>query len=177
MSASARLITRIALFAALIYVLCWATSFLPNISLSFFVAFSAGYLWGYVPGILVGAIGMWLWSTFNPYGPASLPVTISQVLGMLTCGAAGAVYARLTEQRCEISTRQRLALAAAGLMCTVLYYLPVSVVDAWVYQPFWPRLWTSVPFVGISAVSNLLIFPLLFGVTLRLYAREHGVSR
>jgi hypothetical protein len=36
---------------------------------------------------------------------------------------------------------------------------------------------TSVPFVGISAVSNMLIFPLLFGVTLRLYAKEHGVSR
>jgi uncharacterized membrane protein len=173
MTASARLITRIALFAALIYVLCWATSFLPNVSLAFFVAFSAGCLWGLVPGILVGAIGMWLWSTFNPYGPASLPVTISQVLGMLMCGAAGAAYAGLTKQRLEISTRQRFTLVAAGLTCTLIYYIPVSVVDAWVYQPFWPRLLTSVPFVGISAVSNMLIFPLLFGVTLRLYAKEH----
>ena len=37
-----RLIARIALFSALIYVLSWGTSFLPSVNLAFFIAFAAG---------------------------------------------------------------------------------------------------------------------------------------
>ncbi len=54
--------------------------------------------------------------------------------------------------------------------------VPVNGVDAWLYQPFWPRFLGGLPWATISLVSNALIFPLLFGVVTRLYARE-GVVR
>ena len=74
MTGSVRLISRIALFAALFYVLSWGTAFLPNVNLGFLVAFTAGLLWGAVPGMLVGAVGMGIFTMFNPYGPATVPV-------------------------------------------------------------------------------------------------------
>jgi uncharacterized membrane protein len=168
-----RLITRIALFAALIYVMAWATAPLLNVKLTFLMAFAAGFLWGMIPGVLVGAIGQWLWTLFNPYGPATLPVMIAQVAGLAACGALGRVFRRFilgtTTRPAKIIT---LGLAAAS--CTLAFFLPVTLVDAWVYQPFWPRMIGGLPFVAISLGANLLIFPLLFGIVLHLYEREQA---
>ncbi|RKX24622.1 MAG: hypothetical protein DRP45_07795 [Candidatus Zixiibacteriota bacterium] len=173
MSFPPRLITRIALFSALIYVLSWGTTLLPNVNLAFFVAFSAGYLWGIAPGLMVGAVGMWLWSSFNPYGPVSLPVMLAQVAGMAACGLIGGISQNWS---CDCkSLRGRLWLLMAAFVCTMLFYLPVSFVDAWVYQPFWPRFVTGMIWSLISLVANLLIFPLLFGVTRHLYDRERDM--
>ena len=171
MSSGARLITRIAVFSALVYVLSWGTSYLPNVNLAFFVVFCAGYLWGAAPGLLVGAVGMGLWTNFNPYGPATLPVMLAQVVGMATCGLVGSVYQR-TFARLLCHAQGSLMLILAGMTCTVVFYVPVSLVDAWVYQPFWPRLWAGLAFMGVSLGANVIIFPLLFAVLRRLYERE-----
>jgi uncharacterized membrane protein len=171
MSRRLRLIPRIALFSALIYVLSWGTSFLPNVNLIFFIVFAAGFLWGAVPGCLVGAVGMGLWTAFNPFGPAALPIMLAQVVGAAAGGLVGAAYRHLTA---KIVTRRHLvfALVVAAVTCTILYYLPVSVVDAWLFQPFWPRFIAGVAWAGISIAFNIVIFPLLFNVVRYLYSRE-----
>ncbi len=175
MSGDTKLISRIALLSALIYVLSWGTSFLPNVNLAFFIAFLAGYLWGAVPGALVGGIGMWLWTSLNPFGPAVLPVSIAQVAGMAACGLVGSSARQL--KRLELKERNHwLALMFAGLICTLVFYLPVTLVDAWVFQPFWPRFVTGLLFMGISLAANVVVFPLLFGVTARLRERETAIS-
>jgi hypothetical protein len=115
MIARHRLIARIALFSALVYALSWGTAFIPNVNLIFFLVFSAGFLWGLFPGVMVGG---------------------------------------------------------AALLCTVLYYLPVSLVDAWLFQPFWPRFYISLAWALPSLGANLVIFPLLFAYIHRLYERE-----
>ncbi|MCP4684247.1 MAG: hypothetical protein GY867_02265 [bacterium] len=169
----ARLITRIALFAALIYVLAWATAPLLNVKLSFFLAFAAGFLWGFFPGLLAGGIGQWLWTFFNPYGPATPWVMIAQVAGMAACGLLGRMFRRyILAAPSRITKIAVLVLAAAS--CTLAFFIPVSLVDAWVYQPFWPRFIGGLPFVAISLAGNLFIFPLLFGVVLHLYERERA---
>jgi uncharacterized membrane protein len=172
MSKGPRLIARIALFAALVYVLSWGTSFLPNVNLAFFIAFSAGFLWGAGPGLMVGLLGMWLWTSFNPYGPATLPVMAAQVFGLAICGLIGGWYRKL---RMPLSRRagRSLMLVIAALLCTVAFYLPVTLVDAWVYQPFWPRFYTGLAWMGISLGANVLIFPLLFGAVRYLNDREN----
>lgn len=166
-----RLITRIALFAALIYVLAWASAPLLNVKLTFFMAFAAGFLWGLIPGLLAGALGQWLWTFFNPYGPAAPWVMIAQIVGLAACGALGRIF-RSSILTASARVTRILTLALAALICTLVFFIPVSVVDAWVYQPFWPRLIGGLPFVGISLGANLLIFPLLFGIVLHLYERE-----
>ena len=175
MNWSPRLMSRIALFAALFYVLSWGTAFLPNVNLGFLVAFSAGFLWGAVPGLLVGAVGMGLFTTFNPYGPATLPVAAAQIAGMSLCGLLGYVFRGLVISDKHPDRFAWWWLGVAGFCCALVFYLPVSVVDAWVFQPFWPRLIGGVPLVGVSIVANVVLFPLLFGVTRYLYSKEHVI--
>ena len=171
MNDKTRLVARIGLFAALIYILSWATSYLPNVNLAFFIAFSAGYVWGATSGALVGGIGMWLWTSFNPFGPAVPQVALAQVLGMATCGAIGWL-ARLAAENKILRFDRFPALVLSATVCTLVFYIPVIIVDAWVSQPFWPRIITGLPFVGISLFSNVFIFPTLFYVTERLCKRE-----
>ncbi len=172
MTTSPRLIARVALFSALIYVLSWGTSYLPNVSLIFFLVFASGFVWGAAAGAATGAIGMGIWTTLNPYGPAGLPVMIAQVLGAASGGPVGALFSRLAWQ--EMPNRRLIPwLVLAAITCTSLYYLPVNSVDAWLYQPFWPRFTVGLLWMLISMGFNALIFPLLFGVIRFLYQREH----
>lgn len=166
-----RLLARIALFSALAYVLGWACYYIPNVNLIFFVVFSAGFLWGAVPGLLVGAVGMGLFSAFNPGGPADPVVFVGQVIGMSLTGLIGALF--LAGRRHEAPMAARIiALVFASILCTVVYYLPVNAADAWVYQPFWPRFTVGLVAAVPTLISNAIAFPLLFGITLHLYARE-----
>jgi hypothetical protein len=169
-----RLISRIALFSALIYVLSYATSYLPNVSLVFFIVFAAGYLWGVQAGLLVGLLGMWLWSSFNPFGPAALPLLAAQMIGAAASGGVGAWLRRRTERGTGRTTSVQLVVAAA--VCTVAFYLPVNTVDAWLYRPFWPRFIGGLPWAAVSLVSNALFFPLLFPAVVRLYRRESDLA-
>jgi uncharacterized membrane protein len=162
---------RVAVFAALVYVLSWATAWLPNINLSFFLIFSAGLLWGAAAGAMVGAVGMALWTVFNPYGPAMIPIMLSQVAGAALCGIVGDSFRRLGGMRSRGAARL-VALMVTGLLCTVVFYVPVSIVDAWLFQPFWPRLVAGLTWSSVAIISNLVIFPLLFPVTHHLFKRE-----
>lgn len=166
-----RLVARIGLFSALVYVFSWATIYLPNVSLIFFVVFSAGYLWGNLAGMLVGLIGMGVWTTFNPYGPAHLYIMIAQVTGASLSGLLGSLF-RAANPRPDLGLGLRIKLALSGGLSALLYFLPVMTVDAWLFGPFWVRLIGGLPWVGFSLVANMIIFPSLFGVTRRIMNRE-----
>lgn len=165
------LVTRIALFAALVYVLSWGTMWLPNVNFVFFIVFSAGFLWGTIPGALVGMVGMGLWTVFNPYGPAMPPVMMAQIIGAAGSGPVGAIFSKGQWQNWTWP-RLVVSLWLAALMCTTLYFLPVNIVDAWMLGPFYERFIGGMLFSAISLGSNLIIFPLLFTVTRHLHARE-----
>lgn len=166
-----RLITRIALFAALVYVTSWSLAVLPNIKVSFFIMFLAGLLWGIIPGILVGIVGSALWSLFNPYGPVALPILLAQIVGSALCGLIGALARRLT----LFAKPMFFALTTVtlcGIACVVVYYAPVNAADAWIFKPFWPRFVASLPWTLIALGANAFIFPLLFPVARLLYDKE-----
>jgi uncharacterized membrane protein len=156
-----RLVPRIALLAALIYVLSWGTSLLPNINLIFFFVFIAGFTWGTTPGIITGGLGMALWTIFNPYGPAATPVMLAQIIGASLSGPIGSFYRNHNLDN-KSKLIQNISLIIAALCATVFYYLPVNLVDAWVFQPFVPRFVTGMAWSLISIVGNAIIFPLLF---------------
>ena len=165
------LVTRIALFSALVYVLSYGTSFFPNINLVFFIVFSAGFLWGMIPGMLVGIVGMGLWTMFNPFGPAALPIMLAQVGGAGLSGVVGAIF-RKSNWKDVSSISRIIKLIIASIICTVLFYIPVNIVDAWLWGPFEQRFIGGALWALISVGSNVVIFPLLFYITLKLYERE-----
>ncbi len=169
------LIARVALLSAMVYVLSYGTSWLTNVNLIFFIVFTAGLIYGLTTGMLVGLIGMSLWTLFNPYGPALIPIMIAQVTGASLSGVVGYVYRRAELFDLRRSKRM-LYLFSSAVICTLLYYIPVSIVDAWLFGPFVERFLGGLIWSMISLVSNLIIFPLLFPVTQRLYMRE-GIYR
>ena len=173
MTGNSRLIARIALFSALIYVFSWGTAALPNIKLIFFITFSAGYLWGIVPGMLVGAIGMGLWTFFNPFGPAPIPVAAAQVMGAALCGMVGFSFRNLISLN-NFKWPSYVLLVAAGVFCTVIFFVPVSLVDAWLFQPFRERFISGMVFSIGALISNIFIFPLLFRLLRPFYVRERN---
>ncbi len=161
MTQRVRLVPRIALLVALIYVLSWGTSLLPNINLIFFFVFIAGFTWGTIPGIITGGLGMALWTIFNPYGPAATPVMLAQIIGASLSGPVGGFF-RYRNLETKSKIFQNIVLVIAALSSTIFYYLPVNLVDAWVFQPFLPRFITGMGWSLISIVGNAIIFPLLF---------------
>jgi len=94
MNRNIRITARVALFAALVFVCSYLSSFIFNVNPAFFIVFSAGFLWGLKPGLLVGIVGFFLYSNFSPYGMATLPVLISQLIGISFTAIIGAYYRR-----------------------------------------------------------------------------------
>ncbi len=156
-----RLIPRIGLFAALIYVLSLATAMLPNVNLIFFIVFIAGFMWGAIPGMLVGAFGMGLSTFFSPFGPAALPVMTAQIVGASFSGLIGAAYFSIYGN--EITNlKLYFSIPLFSFFCTLAFFIPVNIVDSWLFQPFWERFYISSFWSLISVGSNMVLFTLLF---------------
>lgn len=170
-SRSTKLIPRIALFSAMIYVLSYGISFIPNVNPIFFIVFSAGYMWGSFPGLVTGMVGMGLWTFFNPFGPAQLPVMVAQIVGTALSGPIGALCYNLIEKG-NNKFFKIIYLIVASIICTLLFYVPVNFIDAWLIQPFMMRFITGMGWSVISFVSNILIFPVLFIALESFYIKE-----
>jgi len=175
MTGNARLIARIALFSALIYVLSWGTAAIPNVNPAFFIIFSAGYLWGLVPGFLVGAVGMGLWTSFNPFGPAPIPIAAAQVFGGGICGVVGFFFKSFLSPN-KMIWHSYFFLISAGVICTLVFFVPVSLIDAWLFQPFRERFIASMIFSIYPLAANIIIFPLLFRLLRPFYVKEYERS-
>jgi len=168
-------ITRVAVFAALVFVFSYFSVFLYNINPSFFIVFAAGLLWGQWPGIGVGVIGFFLWSSFNPLGPAPFPLLVSQLVGISFTGLIGALASRLIDGN-SYGLKNISLLCLFGIFSGLMYHLIVDVVDAWLYQPFWPRLIGGLLFSLITIVSNCIIFPLFYPALKFLVRKERDVA-
>ena len=107
--------------------------------------------------------------------PAALPIMIAQVGGAALGGIIGGLFGRLELNKVE---RRKISLymVLAAILCTIDFYLPVSVVYALVFQPFWPRFVGGMVLSLVSLVANAIVFPLLFFATRRLYERERVQS-
>lgn len=164
-------ITRVAIFAALVFIFSYFSAFLYNVNPAFFIVFMAGYLWGFSSGAAVGAIGFFLWSSFNPMGPAPLPIMVAQLIGIVPSGLIGALMRHFFNLE-KWNYLTALLLIMAGLLTAVLYHIPVDVMDAYLYQPFWPRLIGGTVFSLITVVSNCIIFPMFYPVLAFMSKRE-----
>lgn len=166
-----KLLTRIALFSSLIYIMSWVTSVYPNVNLLFFIIFTAGFLWGKTAGFVTGAIGMGLWTLFNPYGPANPLTMLAQVVGAGSGAFCGALFAKINWEKSNLFLIF-IYLEISAVICTFLFYLPVNMIDAWMYGPFWERFVGGMIFASVSFISNMIIFPILFPVSRYLYYVE-----
>ncbi len=171
MKVDARFAARVALFAALAYILALASVYIPNVSLSFIAVFAGGALFGLETGISAGGLGMFLWTVFNPYGMAVIPVTIAQIGGMMLVGALGATVAGSMIMR-HVQRRGFWIFALLGTAGGLLYQIIVGTVNAWMFGPFWASLSAGLIFSLATIISNALIFPACYPLVVRLANRE-----
>lgn len=173
MISSGKQTARVALFSALAYVAALASFYIPNVSLIFIVIFISGAIWGLHAGLIVGGMGEFLWTFFNPFGMAPLPMTLAQIGGMMIVGALGAsVY---KSSRLKKTTPAGFALFAfLGLAAGLSFQLIVNGVDTLLYGQSWTYLMAGLGFSLATIVSNILIFPVCYPLTVKIAAKESG---
>jgi len=170
MMTEGRFAARVALFSALAYVLALVSIYIPNVSLSFIAVFACGALFGPKCGIGAGGLGMFLWTVFNPFGMAAVPVMIAQIIGMMIVGAQGGMIARLAVVR-SIELKGFWIFGVMGLLAGLVYQLIVSGVNAWLFGPFRESLVAGLGFSLLTIVSNAVIFAAAYPVVVKLAAR------
>ncbi|PKK82613.1 MAG: hypothetical protein CVT49_12750 [candidate division Zixibacteria bacterium HGW-Zixibacteria-1] len=175
MDSRIRTIARVAVFAALVFVFSYFSVLIPNVNPSFFIVFAAGFIWGIWSGCGVGIIGFLLWSNLNPSGPAPFPVMISQLIGISFTAVTGVLAAKVIGMS-DSRAKTAFVLSLSGLTSGLIYVVIVGVVDAYIFQPFWPRLIGGALFSLITIISNSIIFPILWPALVFLMKREKSAT-
>lgn len=161
-----RIVAAIGLYSALAYAGSFVLMAIPNATLGILVVFFGGYSTGILAGCLIGAMSATLISLFNPYGMAMLPILLAQIAGYVCIGALGGLLVNRLEAKA--SSLYILSLGLLGIATALLFQIPVSIVDAWLFGPFRERLVLSASFALITIVSNLIFFVVLFPILAKL---------
>lgn len=172
MNASGKHTARVALFSALAYVAALASIYIPNVSLIFIVVFVSGVLWGLKAGLIVGAVGEFLWTFFNPYGLAPFPIAAAQIGGMMLVGALGVVVYRSAVLN-RVGPRGFFVFGFLGLASGLAFQLILTGVDTWLYGQSWQYFVTGLGFSMATIISNMLIFPACYPLIVKLAVREY----
>ena len=157
------------LFTALAVALAYALAAFPNIELMTAVVFLAGYTLGPSSGAMVGGIAMFVYSGFNPYGPAAPPLFFTQILGMTIAGLSGGVLG-VHGGKSALRTPNKAVLGAAGFFLTLAYDLLTTVgttiTVGWSTAQFFAVLALSY-LIPVHIFSNTLIFAVLIPACLK----------
>lgn len=143
---------------------------LPNVELITLVIFLSGVLLGAKWGALVGAVCELTFSVLNPYGPAPPLVTISQVLGQLAPGPAGALVAAAGIAHRPVALRM-LVLGATGALVTVYFDLITNLATGILLGQIRVALIGGLPFALIHVGTNTALFALLGTPLVAVFAR------
>lgn len=166
-----QMVARVALFAALAYVLAYASVFIPNVSLIYIVFFAAGAVYGLRMSLMISGVGEFIWTVFNPLGMAPVTTTIAQIFAMMIVGALGATLYRSKILK-AVSAQGIVVFALYGLASGLVFQAILNGVDAWLYGPFWEYLVSGLGFAALNIISNAVIFPVFYPVVVQLVKRE-----
>jgi len=130
---------------------------IANFEVLTLVVFGSGVLLGVRDGALVGTLTELIYSLLNPYGPAHPLVTLSQVIGESSAGAAGGLAARAgLPERAPAARAVMLALAGAGL--TAWFDLITNLAGGVVYGKLRATLIGGIPFSLWHIGTNVALF-------------------
>ncbi len=162
-----------AIFIALAIGLKFALIILPNVEPLTVTFFLAGYMLGPLSGLVTGAIGEFLYSFFNPYGVASPPLLVAQVLCMSLSGLAGGLVRRLSPN----GIPPAWLLGAIGFFLTLIFDLATTLSDVFFVKlglaGFLSRLAFGIYFYIIHLSTNTVLFAVLLPV---LIPRLHSLN-
>jgi len=158
------------IFIALILGVGYALAFVPNVELLTAMIFLAGTLMGIRRGVLIGIMGEFLFSAFNPMGSGLLfpPMLIAQLIAMAIVGFAGGVF-RGYVLRWKISFLNILLIGIIGFILTLFYDILVSsafpVSAGFSLNEVVATVIAGFAFSVVHLIGNTLIFILIVPVT------------
>lgn len=167
---STRKLTLAGMLTAMAVALGYALAGIPNVELVTATIFLAGFLLGPGYGAAVGFSAELIYTTFNPYGMAALPVMLAQVLGMTVAGLAGAAFPVLLRGR-EFRTVIVLC-AAAGFLLTLQFDLLTTLATALVLGFSLDAVKAMLVFGGVFYATHLLSNTLIFAFGLPIFLRS-----
>jgi uncharacterized membrane protein len=166
-----------AIMSATALSLSYARFWAPNIEFTSLIIFLSGVTLGSRIGVLVGLVTESIFSTFNPLGPAPIPVFLAQIVCMMLIGATGGLFARFTGMG-ETRLNSSLRMAAIGLYLTIVFDLVTNLGWAFSFGLDYPTtlLINGSVFMILHVVSNTIIFgtvgPVLSHYMLRIIRKE-----
>jgi hypothetical protein len=165
-------LTIMGLFSACGTALGFAFAPIPNLEFVTASNFIAGACLGVWEGFAVGVISESLYSLFNPFGFAGIPLLLAQVIGMGFAGALGGLVRRKT---LSIRGIGLVTLGASGFAATVFFdfittvsFLPVIGLSA---GAFLKSLWFGLPFYAMHIISNTVVFLTVVPAVLSIFQR------
>ncbi len=145
---------------------------IPNVELMTALIFVTGALLGWKYGLAAGLIAEGLFSIFNPFGPAPLPVFMFQVLGMMVAGLVGGMVSPVWLQKSTVSSPVRYGLlgglgALLSLQFDLMTTLGTALAMGFSGTGFIGLLTIGMVFYAIHVISNAIIFAVLVPVLVR----------
>lgn len=154
-----------ATFVAVTVALGFLFIMIPNVEMVTASIFLAGYVLGSKKGVIIGIVAEFLYSMLNPYGVASPPLLLGQIISMAIVGYTGGIlYPVISKTNKQILKLVQLAIAGFGLtllfdflttvsfaifMAETLNKIIASIISSLIY---------GVPFYLTHILVNTLIF-------------------
>jgi len=158
---SARNAAVVGMYTAFCVVVGFLLAPIPNIELLTLSVFLGGYFFGMGFGCLIGAVAMFVFSAFNPWGSglAFPPLLVSQVVSYGIIGFIGGVVRRLFLKR-DVPA---VVFGFIGGVLSSFYYLVVTISTASIVG-------FSLKQTGIAYLSSISFSLLGIGINIILFA-------
>lgn len=150
------------LFIALGVSLGFALAHIPNVELVTATIFIGGYLMGWRAGLIIGCLTEAIYSGLSPYGLASIPIFVTQVVAMTITGFIGG----MSRNRWPLRTWFDFGrMGITGLLLTINFAFLTTlgyICFAGLEKPaIMGSIITGLGFYLIHFLSNFLIFSIL----------------
>ncbi len=141
---------------------------IPGLELVMATVFLAGFMLGAIRGFIVGAIAEFLYTFFNPLGPAIPPLMVAQIAAMAFNGLAGGVLARLFPQRLPPLP----AFAVFGILLTLLFDFATTLAFGLSINQTWEGFFAALTFGAPVYLTHLATNGLIFSLLVPILARH-----
>lgn len=140
----------------------------PGLELMTATVFLAGFMLGAARGFIVGGIAEFLYTFFNPLGPAIPPLMLAQIAGMAVSGFAGGCLARLFPDRLPPLP----AFAVLGILLTLLFDFATTLAFGLSINQTWEGFFAAVTFGAPVYLTHLATNGLIFSLLVPILARH-----
>ena len=154
------------IFIAMIMAIGYTLAYVPNFELVTTLIFLSGYFMGIRAGLMIGLVGEFLFSAFNPMGSGLNfpPMLIAQIFSMGIAGICGGVIGNLTS-KVQFKKFYITIFGITGLLLTIIYTILVSMAFPISAGLEWNQVFgillSGVVFSTMHIVMNFMVFTTL----------------